>query len=51
MATTTTSLLGLDDLYNKFIEEVNDTEKSLTQITKVTNLLNERNRICKAFKK
>ena len=26
MATTTTSLLGLDDLYNKFIEEVNDTE-------------------------
>ena len=31
--------------------EVNDTEKSLTQITKVTNLLNERNRICKAFKK
>ena len=31
--------------------EVNDNEKSLTQITKVTNLLNERNRICKAFKK
>lgn len=26
MATATTSLLGLDDLYNKFVEEVNDTE-------------------------
>lgn len=31
--------------------EVNDTEKALAQITKVANLLNERNRICKAFKK
>ena len=49
-----------EDAENTLFEEIsilrelidaNDTEKSLTQITKVTNLLNERNRICKAFKK
>ena len=35
----------------KGLVELNQVENSLTQIRKITNLLAERNRLCKAFKK
>lgn len=46
---TESAIFDQIDILRSLVEENN--QDTLTQITKVTNLLRERNRICKAFKK